>query len=345
MLLFGRLPVASLIELCRVLRHSLSAGIMLRTVFEKQAKKGSAPLRPIAERIAEGLAQGDTLEVCLDRDKKAFPPMFLALATVGEQTGNMPEIFAALEKYYIVQQRFWRQFWAQATYPILQYFAAIFVIAGAMWIMGVIAEMNRMTAADPLGVGLRGGSGAIKFLLMNFGFIAALVVGYLVLSRSLRQKAIVDRALLGMPVVGPFLMAFNLSRLATALHLTLDSGMSIAKGVGLSLKATGNAAFAATAPGIQESIRAGEDLLTAFTKARVFPEDFLHMLSVGEAGGRVPEVMRQQAEQYAEEAERRLAVVSKMMGFGVWLAVAAFIIFLIFRMATMYLNVLNSFTG
>ncbi len=52
--------------------------------------------------------------------------------------------------------------------------------------------------------------------------------------------------------------------------------------------------------------------------------------------------MAQQAEQYTEEAERRLVVLSKMLGFLVWLVVACFIIFMIFRMAGVYLNALNS---
>ena len=65
MLLFGGLPTQSLIELCRVLRHSLSAGIMLRDVFLRQGKKGAAPLRPICTRIGEKLEAGESLEAAI----------------------------------------------------------------------------------------------------------------------------------------------------------------------------------------------------------------------------------------------------------------------------------------
>jgi type IV pilus assembly protein PilC len=341
MLLFGRLPLASLIELCRVLRHSLAAGIMLRDVFRRQATKGSAPLRPIAERIRQALEQGDSLETALEREKKAFPPLFLALASVGEGTGNLPEIFGELEKYYIQQQRFWRQVRSQSLLPILQFFAAIFIISGLIYVLSVIAEMHNAQAPDPLGIGLRGAGGALTFLLANFGFLAGIVLVYLLLSRSLEQKAIVDGLLLRLPVTGPFLMAFNLSRFALALRLTLDSGMPVGKAVALSLKGTGNAAFAVRNRVIQESLRTGDSLTRAFTRANLFPDDFLHIVAVAEEGGRVPEVMRQQAEQYAEEAERRLVVLAKVVGFGVWLAVACFLIFAIFRLAAMYLTYLN----
>ncbi len=340
MLLFGRLPLSSLIELCRVLRHSLSAGIMLRDVFQRQAKKGSSQVRPIAERIAESLKEGDSLETALERET-AFPPLFRSLVVVGEKTGNLPEIFAELEKYYISQQRFWRQFWTASLWPIIQYFAAVFIIAGTIWIMGIIAEMNNTKGAGPLGAAFTGAAGAVRFLLWNFGTIGVVVLAYLILSRSLRHKAIVDHLLLRLPVVGPFLMAFNLARFCVALQLTLESGMSATKAAALSLNATGNAAFAASGRVIQESLRAGDHLTNALTKARLFPEDFLNIVAVGEEGGRVPEVMAQQAGQYSEEAERRLIVLSKVLGFVVWLIVASFIIFFIFTLAGNYFNALE----
>jgi type II secretory pathway component PulF len=345
MLFSGRVPLSAMIELCRVLRHSLSAGLRLPDVFERQARKGAAPLRPIATRIADGLRAGDTLSEALEREQKAFPPMFLALASVGEKTGNLPEIFAELEKYYIIQQRFWRQFWSAATLPIIQYVAAVFIIAGTIWIMGIIAAMNSTAATGPLGKAFSGSGGALRFLIMNFGTIALLIVLYKLFSRSLRHKAVVDRFLLGLPVVGPFLMSFNLARLSTSLRLTLDSGMSPAKAVALSLKATGNAAFESRSKVVQDSIRSGESLTTALTQARLFPDEFLHIVGAAEEGGRVPEAMVQQAEQYTEDAELKLRVLSKMMGFGVWLAVAGFIVYMIFKTAFMYIGALENAIG
>ena len=341
MLGFTRLPLTNLIELCRVLRHSLGAGIMLRDVFRQQARKGALPVRPVAERISEALERGDSLEAALEHEKHVFPPLFLSLAAVGENTGNMPEIFGELEKYYIMQQRFWRKFWAASLLPIIQLIAAIFIIAGLIFVLGFIGSMNNQQPIAPIGFGLRGTSGALKFLFSSFGTIGLLIVGYMVLSRSLEHKALVDGALLHLPAVGPFLMALNLSRFSLALHLTLETGMAIAKALALSLRATGNAAFAAKTRMVQDALRSGEDLTLALTQTRLFPEEFLHILAVGEEGGRVPEVMRQMADQYEEEAERRLAVLTKMAGFGVWLVIACLIIFAIFRLYGTYFSYLD----
>ena len=142
MLLFGRLPTSELIGLCRALRHNLDAGITLQQIFNQQAKRGSSNVRPVADRIALVLKKGYDLERAMENERRTFPPLFISLACVGEQTGTLPEVFGALESYYTLQQRLWRQFISQSTLPIIQFFAAIFVVAGLLFILGFIADMH-----------------------------------------------------------------------------------------------------------------------------------------------------------------------------------------------------------
>src|SRR6478735_7402911 len=109
MLFSSRLSLPNLIELCRVLRHYLSSGLTLRDVFLQQSSKGPAALRPMAGRIVHELEQGNSLEDALKPEAAAFPPLFLALAGVGEHTGMLPEVFGELEKYFARQLQLRRQ--------------------------------------------------------------------------------------------------------------------------------------------------------------------------------------------------------------------------------------------
>ena len=310
----ARLPLPGLIEMCRVLHHSLAAGLSLAKVFRMQAKKGSPQVRLVAERISQCLERGDSLEMALSHEEKLFPPLFLSLAAVGESTGNLAEIFGELEKYYRLQQTFRRQFWSQSVLPILQLVAAIFIIAGLIFVLGIIGTPGTM---DPLGIGLSGTKGAITFLFSTFGSIGAVILGYVLLSRSLQHKAVVDHLLLRLWGVGPFLEALTLGRFAMALHLTLETGMPITRALGLSLRGTGNAAFAVRTKVVQETLRAGDSLTIALTRAGIFPDDFITIIAMAEEGGRVPEVMRQQADQYFELAEMKLRVLTRVASFAI----------------------------
>src|SRR4051812_39054023 len=116
----SELPLAALVQLCRVLRHSLDAGIGLRDVFRQQATRGPAAVRPVAERLSAQLERGESFEAALERERAAFPPLFVALAVVGEQTGHLPEVFGELEKYYLLQQKLRREFRSRSFLPLMQ---------------------------------------------------------------------------------------------------------------------------------------------------------------------------------------------------------------------------------
>jgi type IV pilus assembly protein PilC len=339
MLLTRTLPLANLIEFCRVLRHNLSAGLSLVRVFQQQAKRGPLALRPIADRIAQDLEQGDSLETALKRERSAFPPIFVSLAVVGEETGNLPEVLAELEKYFVLQQRLWRQFISQIAWPVIQLVAAIFVIAGMIFLLAILSSNGH--PFDPLGLGFTGERGALLWLVESFGTIAAVIALYMLLTRAMKQKALVDDVLLRIPVLGPTMQAIALMRFCMALRLTMETGMPIAAALRLSLRATGNAAFAAREEVVLDSVRSGEELTLALTKAGVFPEDFLNIMASAEEGGRVSEVMRHQADYYEEEARRRMTILTRAASWGIYAAVALLIIFLIFRIALTYIGMLD----
>src|SRR5437868_2137971 len=125
----SQLPAAALAGLCHVLRHSLDAGITLRDVFRQQAARGQPAVRDAAERVRLRLERGDSLEAALEDEQGVFPPLFRAMAQVGEQTGRLPEVFAELEKYYALQEKLRREFRSR-TFPMLVQLVIAFLIIG-----------------------------------------------------------------------------------------------------------------------------------------------------------------------------------------------------------------------
>jgi type II secretory pathway component PulF len=336
MLFSAQLPVASLVEMCRVLRHSLDAGIALPKVFRQLATRGPRAARPVAERVRKRLEHGDSLEAALKEETRVFPPLLIALARVGERTGHLPEIFAELEKYYVIQQKLRREFRARSTPALIQLGLAFLVIAVVLWVLGMVAASRGGQA--PAVLGIRGGGAAVLFLVLSFGSVALLYIAYLVMTRMLRQKEKLDALLLRVPALGPCLHALALGRFALAARLTLDSDLPIAEALRLGMLATGNAAYAARTEVVVQGVKEGEDLTTALSRAQIFPQDFLNMVAVGEEGGRVPEILRHQADHYHDEASRRMRALVRTATFCVWLAYATFTIIAIFSLAQHYFS-------
>jgi type IV pilus assembly protein PilC len=339
MVMFGQVPLASLIEFCRAVRYNLGAGLPIRRVFRQQAEKGPIAIRPIAGRIADQIEQGQSVTSALEKEKRAFPPIFISLGSVGEQSGNLPEILGELEKYFVLQLRLRRDFLSQITWPVIQLVLAILVIAGMIYVLSILNPNF-----SPLGKTFSGEQGAVLWLVLCFGTIAGLIALYYILTRSLKQKVLVDRLLLRLPVIGPCMQALALMRFCTALRLTMETGMGISSALRLSMRATGNAAYAAETDRVRGAVRGGQDLVKALERCDLFPGDFLDIVSTAEEGGRVPEVMHHQADYYEDETRRRMTILTRASSWGIYFLVAAFIIFLIFRIFTVaYLGTINQF--
>jgi type IV pilus assembly protein PilC len=345
MLFSHRLSLADLIELCRVMRHYLGAGLSLPDVFRQQAKSGSPRVRAPAARISQRLENGGDLESALLQESAIFPPLLLALSSVGEHSGMLPEVFTDLEKYYLEQQRVRRAFLAAAAWPLIQFFLAIFVLAGLIFFLGVIRDLSadKSFRYDPLGLGLYGASGAAMFLGFVFGVLIGTYLLYRLAARLLDRNAIFARLLLGLPAFGPCLRSLALGRFCMALRLTTETAMPLPEALRLSLRATDNEAFIACTSLVQSTIRKGRDLTLALSKTGLFVDEFLRILAVAEESGRLSEVLQHQAAHYQEESSRRLKALAFLANGVVWLLVGAIIITAIFKLYSGYLNLLNSF--
>jgi len=109
----------------------------------------------------------------------------------------------------------------------------------------------------------------------------------------------------------------------------------------LSLRATGNEAFIAKTDVVVGSLKAGDDLTASLARSRLLPEDFVNILANAEEGGRVSEVLQHQAEHYEEESRRRLSILTKVAGYGVWLVIGTLLVVVIFRLWLSYFKMFD----
>jgi type II secretory pathway component PulF len=288
----------------------------------------------VAGKVAAELKSGWNLRESLDRQPNVFPPLVVALTTVGEESGTLPEVMAEMEKYYVLQQRLQQDFWSQIRWPLLQLLVATLVIAMLILVLGSVkvADASGLKPLDPLGFGLVGASGAIIFLSAVAGAVVVLLGGCWLGRRLLGRSAWLEGFLLRVPLVGRCLRALAVTRFALALHLMLDSGVSVARALQLALLATDNAAFLAAYPKVEAGIQGGHGVAASLARARLFPQRFLGVIAVAEESGQLPEALRYQAAEYDEDSRRRLTLLTQVASGLVWLLIAVLLIATIFRM-------------
>lgn len=325
------LSLSHLIEVCRTLRHSLGAGVAVLRVFGQLAERGPRPVRPLAARIGHSLQQGNGLADTLDKQARAWPPLFLAAARVGEETGHLPEVMEELEKHFRLQLDLRRQFRSQTFLLKVQLVLAVLVLATLILVLGLIAPTG------PGVFGLRGPVGAAIFLGIAAGLTLAVWGGTKLLQRLPAWPAFLWK----IPALGPCLESLALARLCLALRLTMETGMPIVRAVKLALNASGSKAYSARSDTVAAALKSGESLHDSLRAADVFPREFLEVVAVAEEVGSVPERLALHGEHYQEEAADRLKVLVRLASLGVWLLYAAFMVWAIMSIARMYLGALG----
>ena len=333
----------SLARLCRSLSTLLSSGVGIKKSLEIASQKTADRRCEEAMRsIREAVDEGDEITTGMSRQGQAFPPLMIDMVRVGEQTGTLPEVLRRLAEHYDNMVRLRKMFLRQIRMPIFQLVAAILVIALLIWILGWIAQSRGGEAISILPGGLSGTSGAMAWLLANATFFGGLFLLFKWTRHSLASQRFLDGYLLRIPVLGRCLQSFAIARFSWAFAVTQQAGMSIEPSLESSFKATSNGAYIAAFPKVWRMMEAGETLGDSLAATGLFTEEYLQMVHSAEASGTVPEMLDHLSPQFEEEARLGLQTLTTGMGWTVYLLVAMFIIFLIFRVFSIYIGALNS---
>lgn len=325
---------------CRSLSTLLQSGVSLLKSFEI-AGNNVGGMRRVTERVLVGLRRGADVASTLRAEGSTFPPLMIDMVAVAEQAGALPEVLIALADHYENLVRLRKSFIGAISFPLFQLIAAIFVIAGLIWLLGMFGGGEDGMTKDPLGMGLVGDTGALIWLGGWLAVAVTLALIYLFVTRVLAQQAFVHSILLKVPVLGHCMQSFAVARFAWAYALTQESGMKVGPSLQASLSATGNGAFAASANSIQTSVMSGADLSTAMGQTGLFPQDFLEMMVVGETSGTVPETLKRISPILEDKARRTMSALTATFGWIIWTIVSGLIIFIIFRVFSNYLQMLD----
>jgi len=340
-----RNPIISskaLFPFCHAMARMLEAGIDIRKALETAVKSSrDARLKQSVNEISRLIKSGYDLTSAFKKYSQHYPRLFVDLVNVGEETGSLPEIMAALGDYYEARVQTIREFRSAIAWPILQFFAAIMVIGLLIYLLGLIGGSAGSTPIDFLGLGLHGTSGALTWFGLTFGSMAGLWLAWTIVSRNLTGRIFMDPFLLGIPAVGSCLRKFAIARFAWCFSLTQGAGMSIKPSLTSSLNATANGAFIAANPIIWNEIYDGATLGNALRAPKLFPSEFLHFVDTAEETGTVPEAMNRMSKHFDDEAQRALKFLTVVAARMVWAGVAVMIIFFIFRIAMVYVGMLN----
>ena len=326
------MPDGVLAELLGRIAIATSAGIDTRRAWANEAAHAPARWRPALEEVARSLAGGGTLTESLAAAGATFPPVVQGMLAAGEEAGCEPDVCRELAAQCRRSAQVARQLRQSLIKPAIQAVVAVAAVSVLILMAG--------GSFDMLGLGLRGVPGVITFLTI---VAAAGLAGWLACVAALRswqRRGVVRHLVARLPVIGKAAADAELAAWCRAASLASGIGLDVRKMMALtSAVAPGLAIEPATAAA---RLRDGLSLTDMLRETKLFPRSLLEAVGVGELTGTTAETLDRLAEQCDDAAARGFAAAARGAGAAVWLAVAAVVVLMIFRLFSTYVGILQA---
>jgi general secretion pathway protein F len=304
-----RLRPAQVIFFTEELSDLLAAGVQLEPALRLMEGRGeSGALREVTTRVRSLVREGVPLSRALAQVSPGFGPLYCNLVAAGEAGGALEDILRRQVSYLTTLSELRGKVLTAMIYP-----AFLFVSGVAVTLLFVSFLVPRLTTMiESSGRPVPGGAkiiiAATDFLRewwWLLGILGALAIGaFFVAIRRPALRPAWDRMKLRLPLFGMLqLRRFHVQFLETLSNL-LGNGLSLIKGLELSLGSTENLYLREQLTQVTAQVADGGSLCRALEKSGVFPQSLLDMVRIGEQTGRLGESLAKAGERLDRDLNR-----------------------------------------
>jgi MSHA biogenesis protein MshG len=264
-------------------------------------------LRKAIGDLVEALESGRELAAGMAQSPTVFPPMFVSIVRIGENSGNLDASFLQMASYLELERDFRARLKTALRYPLMVIVAMFIAIAIMMvWVIPVFADFfAQQNAALPLPTRII--VGASNFTVDWWWLILLVLGGAVMMLRSWVDTEAGryrwDRAKLRLPGVGHILFQGTMARFARSFAMTYRSGMPLVQGLTLVARAVENEYIGQAVNDMRNGVERGESLGRTAAATGLFSPLILQMISVGEETGNVDGMLQESAEHYEREVD------------------------------------------
>ena len=146
-------------------------------------------------------------------------------------------------------------------------------------------------------------------------FIFPFVIYFFInsISEETVSRIWLHRIVLTLPLVGDLARKLLSARFNRILAMLMGSGISLTQSLDIAAKSIGNAYIEQALKTVIDEVQKGRELGYSFKKIDVFPAAISRMVSVGEEGGRLEEMMENMADFYEIEFEASIEKIITLL--------------------------------
>ena len=300
-------------QLATLVRAGLPLDEALQAASQQTEK---ARLKSIMLGVRAKVLEGHTLASGLDDFPQAFPAVYRATVSAGEQAGQLDSVLERLADYTESRHGLSQKVTQALIYPIVLTCLSFTIVTFMLiYIVPKVVGVFESTGQE-LPILTRGLIGLSGFVQSWWWAIIAVAVGGVVAARRLlRQETVrrrVHRSLLKLPLVGRVVRGVNTARFTRTLSILSASGVPVVEGLAISATVVGNLPMRDAVEEATVRVREGAAIGRSLSQSKLFPPMSIHLISSGESSGELDEMLERAANHQESEMD---SLLSAMLNF------------------------------
>ncbi len=312
------MSASELALLTRQLATLSQAGLPLEEALLAVSQQNENPrtqsiLLGVRSRVMEGHSLADGLADF----PQAFPELYRATVAAGEQSGHLDAVLERLAEFTETRQVLQQQIRNALIYPIALVVTAVAIISFmlAYVVPKVVYIFENYDQQLPLLTRIMiGASDFIRdyWIALIIGIIAT-VYGIRQLLKKEGPKRKFHHLLLRLPVISKLTRGINTARFTQTLSILAGSGVPILESLRIAAQVVVNVPMREAVEEASLRIREGAMISRSLAASRLFPPMTTHLISSGEASGRLEEMLHRAATNQEREVDGLIATLLGIM--------------------------------
>ncbi|MCZ6172846.1 type II secretion system F family protein [Campylobacter ureolyticus] len=300
----GKIKIPLMVASVRQLAVMTTAGISIHDSIKEVANSTEdARLKEIFTSMSDDLNSGLSLTEASNKFKHELGDVFIAMVSLGENTGNMAE---ALTKLSEMMQELWdnkQKFKKAMRYPITILIAlAVAFVVLMLFVVPKFKEIfDELGAKLPLPTRILF---SIESVLSNYGLyvlggLIATIFGIRYMLRNNDEfKKGWDKYILKVYLFGKIIFFSTMARFTLIFTELVRAGIPIADSLDTANKMVDNQTLKVKLGTVKVAVQQGVSLTDAFRNTEIFESMLIQMISAGEQSGSLDTMLKNVADYY-----------------------------------------------
>jgi len=309
---------AHLTPITRQLATLLAAGLPLVQALDTvQEQSDDNEFSHVLALVKDQITSGSSLADALESHPKLFSAEYVHLVRAGELSGALGPILKRLADGFEQRQARRAKISSALTYPA---FMTVIGIGVLFFVLSFIVPTMTGLFED-LGEALPWPTrlllalsaffkGYWWVLLLGLILLAVLVIRYL---RNEDHYRFAENVVFRIPVAGRLIKEILLAQTLRSMSLLTNGGVPLTSALQVTSQGMGRSNFATALNTARQQITQGRSLAEGLASTRLFPPLVTRMVTVGETGGALQEMLDRLAQTYEEETERAMSALTSLV--------------------------------